>query len=332
MATPSATFTEMVSTTLRNIDRTPVDNVTEHNMLLRMMKEKGHIETVSGGTELQKPLMYAENGTYTRYTGYGQTDTSASDVLTSAKFDWKQISLNVTCSGLELLQNNSKEAFINLKDARIKVAFATAANQFSIDLYSDGSLDNQIGGLAHLIQNDGTGTVGGINSSTYTFWQNSYKEVAGGDVAVDGASSGTAITYANLKLAMNALWYDTHRGTDMPDILVASHDMYAIYEAGLQDNQRYMDAKSAKLGFDALQYKSSPIIYDSNSNFGTTDEKIYYLNTDYLYVTQHSKAKWTQDDERKPINQDAVIIPIHWAGNTCTTNRERQGVIIDVAA
>jgi hypothetical protein len=39
--------------------------------------------------------------------------------------------------------------------------------------YSDGSLTNQIGGIQQLIADAGTGTVGGIDSSsTFTFWKN----------------------------------------------------------------------------------------------------------------------------------------------------------------
>ena len=179
MASPNSVFTEMVTTTLRNHARKVVDNVSDHNALFRLLKEKNKIESVSGGYEIVRPLEYAENDTFQRYSGYDTLNIGASDVLSAAKFDWAQAAIHVTASGSELRKNNGKEAMINLVKARIKNAMNTAANNMSVDIYSDGALTNQIGGLAHLVQNDGTGTVGGINSSTHTFWKNQFHEMAG---------------------------------------------------------------------------------------------------------------------------------------------------------
>ncbi len=321
MASPNSTFTEMVTTTMRHHKKKVVDNVTNHNGLLTVLKERGNIKTdAAGGYEIAIPLSYAENSTYQRYSGYDTLNIGASDVLSAAKFDWAQVALHVTASGREIKMNNSQERMINLVKARVDVAMATAANNMSIDLYSDGALTNQIGGLANIIQNNGTGTVGGIVSGTYTFWKNKFKEV-----------SGTGATFATLKSAMNEAWINQTNGQDKPDLIVMSHDFYALYEGGLQDLQRYADSKMASAGFEALKYKSASVIFDTNTNFGTTAEKAYFLNTKYLYLMEHPDARWTEDDEKVPTNQDAVVIPIYWMGQLCTSNRARQGVVIDAS-
>ena len=319
MASPNSTFTEMVTTTMRHHKRKVVDNVTKNNALLTLMRERGNIKTdASGGYEIAIPLSYAENATYQRYSGYDTLNIGASDVLSAAKYDWAQVALHVTASGREVKMNNSQERMINLVKSRVDVAMSTAANNMSIDIYSDGALTNQIGGLANLIQNDGTGTVGGIVSGTYTFWKNKFTEV-----------SGSGATFATLKNAMNSQWMAQTRGADKPDLIVSSHDFYAIYESGLQDLQRYADSKMAGAGFEALKYKSASIIFDDNTNFGTTAEKMYFLNTKYLYLMEHPDARWTEDDEKVPTNQDAVVVPIYWMGAMCTSNRSLQGVVID---
>jgi len=327
MATPSATFTEMVTTTLRRSGTEVADNVSEHNALLNVMKRKNKIKAYSGGYEIQEPLEYAENGTYQRYSGYEQLNTEASDVLTSAKYEWQQIALHVTASGREIRMNSGKEAMINLVKARKKNAMNTAANNMSVDIYSDGSLSNQIGGLANLIQTDGTGTVGGINASTYTFWKNQFKEMTG----TNTAASPSEANAAQMKADMNALWLSTVRGKDSPDLIVMTHDLYSLYELGEQQLQRYSDGELAKAGFETLKYKSANVVFDDNTNFGTTDEKAYFLNTDYLYLVQHREAQWTTDEEKKPVNQDAIVVPMYWMGNMVTTNRARQGVLFDAA-
>ena len=325
MATPSAVFTEMVTTTLRRSGTEVADNVSEHNALLNVMKRKGKIKTYSGGYEIQEPLEYAENGTYQRYSGYEQLNTGASDVLTSAKFEWQQVAIHVTASGREVRMNSGKEAMINLVKARKKNAMNTAANNMSIDIYSNGALSNQIGGLQNLIQTNGQGTVGGINAGTYTFWRNQFKEFT----STNGATVKSAAEAASLLGDMNQLWLSTVRGKDKPDLIVSTHDAYSLYELGLQDKQRYADATLAEAGFETLKYKTAAVVFDDNSNFGTTAETMYFLNTDYLYLVQHSEAQWTADEEKKPVNQDAIVVPMYWMGNMVVTNRARQGIIFD---
>lgn len=317
----------MVTTTLRHTGTDISDNVSEHNALLNVMKRRKKIKTVGGGYEIQMPLEYAENGTYQRYSGYEQLNTQASDVLTSAKYEWQQVALHVTASGREIRMNSGKEAMFDLVKARKKNAMHTAANNMSIDVYSDGSLSNQIGGLANLIQTDGNGTVGGINAATFTFWKNQFKEMTGTNLA----ASPSAANAVSMKADMNALWLTTCRGTDKPQLIVMTHDFYALYELGEQQLQRYAQSDLAKAGFNTLKYKSADVIFDDNTNFGTTDEKAYFLNCDYLYLVQHREAKWTTDDEKKPVNQDAVVVPMYWMGNMCCTNRDLQGVLFDAA-
>lgn len=321
MASPNSTFTEMVTTTLRDHPNEITDNVSENNAFFFWLKKKGKIETKSGGYEIVKPLDYAENSTFQRYSGYDTLNISASDVLSAAKFDWVQSAIHITASGRELRMNSGREQIIDLAMARVTNAKRTAANNMSIDIYSDGALTNQMGGLAHLIQTAGTGTVGGINSSTYTFWQNQVVEAAGTNT----------ISKSTIKGEMNKLWLRLVRGADKPDLIISSHDFYAMYEEALQDLQRYATADTAAAGFTTLKYKSADVIFDDNSNFSTTAEKMWFLNTNYLSLVQHRDAKWTQLDDKMSINQDAVVMPLIWQGQMTVSNRNLQGILIDAA-
>jgi hypothetical protein len=321
MASPNSTFTEMVTTTLRNHPTEIADNVSDHNALYRRLKQRGKIKKLSGGYEIVRPLDYAENSTFQRYSGYDTLNIQASDVLSAAKYDWVQAAVHVTASGEELRKNSGKEQLIDLAAARTKNAMRTASNSMSVDLYSSGALTNQMGGLAHIIQNAGTGTVGGIDSSTYTFWKNKFHEITGTN----------AWTKSNIKGYMNALWLTLVRGSDKPDLLVSSHDFFAAYWESLQDLQRYAKDDEATAGFQALKYVSADIIFDSNSNFGTTAEKMFFLNNNYLELCVHRDANWTTLDEKMSVNQDAVVIPIIWMGQLTCSNRSLQGVLIDAA-
>jgi len=321
MPSPNSVFTEMVTTTLRNHPAEISDNVSAHNALYNRLSRRGKIKRVSGGYEIVRPLDYAENATYQRFNGYDTLNVAASDVISAAKYDWVQAAVHITASGREMRMNNGPEQLIDLAESRTKNAMRTAANNMSVDLYSTGARANQMGGLGHIIQNDGTGTVGGINSTTYTFWRNKFREAAGNNTW----------SKATIKGEMNALYLSLVRGGDKPDLIVSSHDFFAAYWESLQDLQRYATADEGTAGFRALKYVDADIIFDSNSNFATTAEKMMFLNTNYLELVVHRDANWTTSDEKVSINQDAVVIPVFWQGQLVCSNRSLQGVLIDAA-
>lgn len=321
MASPNSTFTELVTTTLRNHPTEISDNVSQHNALYRRLKTGGKIKKLSGGYEIVRPLDYAENSTYQRYSGYDALNIGSSDVLSAAKFDWVQAAVHVVASGRELRMNAGKEQLIDLAASRTKNAMRTAANNMSLDLYSSGSLSNQMGGLGHIIQTAGTGTVGGINSSTYTFWQNQYQEASG------------ANTYADIKNDMIKLWLNCARGADQTDLIVMTQDFYAAYWNALTPQQRYSsEDKEATAGFNALKFQQADVIFDrQTTNFTATGEKAYFINSDYLELVVHRDTNWSTLEEKMSVNQDATVIPILWMGQLTCSNRARQGVLIDAS-
>jgi hypothetical protein len=322
MPSPNAIFTEMVTTTLRNHSTEISDNVSKHNALYNRLNRRGRVRTIlDGGYEIVEPLDYQENGTYQRYSGYDALNISASDVVSAAKYDWVQAAVHITASGRELRMNAGSNKLIDLADTRIANAKRTAANNMSVDLYSSGALANQLGGLALIIQTNGQGTVGGIDSATYAFWRNQFREIAGSNTW----------TKSTIKGDMNALYLSCVRGGDKPDVIVSTHDFFSAYWESLQDLQRYASSDEADAGFQTLKYVSSTVYFDDNSNFGKTAERMYFLNTNYLKLIAHRDANWTVDDEKVSINQDAVVIPMFWQGQLVCSNRSLQGILIDAS-
>jgi hypothetical protein len=325
MASPNSTFTELVTTTLRNHPTEVADNVSAHNALYRYLKDKGQIELLDGGYEIVRPLDWASNSTYQRFAGFDTLNVNASNVLSAAKYDWVQAAVHVVASGDELRKNSGKEQLINLMKARVKNAMRTAANNMSIDLFSSGALTNQMGGLGAIITSDGTGTVGGINSGTYTFWANQFREMTGTNTW----------SKSTIKGDMNAMYLSCVRGNDAPNLIISTNDFYAAYWESLQDLARYNDPSSsskATAGYTALKYVNADVVFDSNSNFTATGEKMYFLNLDYLTLCVHRQANWSQLDDKIPVNQDAVLIPIIFQGQLTCSNRARQGILLDATS
>jgi hypothetical protein len=325
MAIPSSTFTEAVASTLRNHPSEVADAVENHNGFLTYLRKKGKIVKESGGYVIARNLAYQENGTYTRYSGYGTLNNNQSDVLTAVKADWFQASVAITMSGRERRMNMGREQIFNLIKGRIDVAKSTAKNNQSVDIYSDGSLTNQMYGLSHILQTNGQGTVHGIDSATYTNWRNQFSEMAG-----TGTWSKSTIKGEFNKLALLCT-----RGVDHPDLAICSHDIYsAIWEAN-QDLQRYTAADESTVGFKGIKFNTPSglmtVIHDSNTNFSTTAERAYFLNCDTFEFIVHPDANWSLSEELNAQNQDAFTQYLLWMGALICKNRRLNGILIDAA-
>ena len=323
MPSPNAVFTELVSTTFRNHRSDIIDNVSNNNAFLQRLMAKGMKRTESGGTSLTQPLEYAENSTYQRYSGYDTLNVGASDVLSAADFPWRQIAIHVTASGQEMRINSGKERIINLVKSRMKNAIRTFKNNFSFDVYGDGTLPNQIGGLQLLVADNGQGTVGGINAATWTFWRNKVQSAAaplqGGGAIVPSGATGV------MESLMLPLWMAQTRGDDKPDLILSSNDYFGFYETSQASIKRYTQSETAKGGFQSLKYKSADMIFDGGS--GIPNAHMYFLNTDYIHLIVHKDADMEVVPEMRPYNQDAAVVPILWMGNLTIGNRALQGVL-----
>ena len=323
MASPNQVFTELVATTFRNHRSDILDNVSHNNAFLRRLMDKGMKRTESGGTTLTQPLEYAENSTYQRYSGYDTLNIGASDVLSAAEFPWRQIAIHVTASGQELRINSGKERIINLVKSRMKNAIRTFKNNFSFDVYGDGTLPNQIGGLQLLLADNGQGTVGGINSATWTFWRNKVQSAAA------PLQGGASITPSGLPGVMESLmlplWMAQVRGDDKPDLIISSNEFFAFYEMSQTSIKRYTSSDTAKGGFQSLKYKTADVIFDGGS--GIPNQHMYFLNTDYIHLVVHKDADLEVVPEMRPYNQDAAVVPIIWMGNLTVGNRSLLGVL-----
>jgi len=311
------TFTELVSTTYRNHSKEIADNVSNHNALFKRLTEKGKIRLEDGGLSIVQPLDYAQNSTYQRYSGFDVLNVSASDVITSAEFAWRQVAVNVAASGLEIRTNSGGNRIINFVKAKIKNAQRSMANGLSGDLYSNGSASNQMGGIQLLVADAGTGTVGGIDSSTYAFWQNSVRDASDNSVTVTAATIEAGM--------MLPLWLSCTRGNDTPDLIVMDPVYFAAYEGSQTSLKRYAPSDEGKGGMVSMKYKNADVFFDSTAS-GIPASHMYFLNTDFIELVAHRDANMEIMPELRSVNQDALVIPILFQGNLVCSNRARQGV------
>jgi len=311
------TFTELVSTTYRNHRKEVADNVSNHNALFRRMTEKGRIRLEDGGLSIVTPLDYAQNSTYQRYSGFDVLNVAASDVISAAEYAWRQVAVNVAASGLEIRTNSGSNRIINFVKAKIKNAQRSMANGLSGDLYSDGTASNQMNGIQAIVADAGTGTVGGINSTTFSFWKNQVRDASDNSVTVSAATIEAGM--------MLPLWLACTRGNDTPDLIVMDPVYFAYYEASQTSLKRYAPSDEGKGGMISMKYKTADVFFDSSAS-GVPASHMYFLNTDFLELVAHQDANMEIMPELRSVNQDALVIPILFQGNLVCSNRARQGV------
>lgn len=314
-------WSELASTTYRNHSKEVADNVSKHNALFRRLSSKGRVRTEDGGLTIVQPLDYQANSTYQRYSGFDVLNVSAVDVLTAAEFAWRQVAVNLAASGLEIRTNSGANRIVNFTKSKLKNAQRSMANGLSIDVYSDGTAANQIGGLQSIIADSGVGTVGGINATTFPFWQNVVNSAA---APIQGGGA-VVLSSATIETMMLNTWIKLTRGTDMPDMIVMSDDLFAMYEQSQTSLKRYAPSDTGEGGMISMKYKNADVFFDSSGGIPSTHA--YFINTDYLELVAHQDANMTIMDELQSVNQDAVVIPILFQGNLTCSARFLQGVV-----
>ena len=319
MAFPNVS--DIVATTIESRSRRIADNVRKNNAVLTWIGGRGNEKPVSGGSVIFQELSFAENGNAGWYSGYDLLPVAAQDVITAAQYDFKQAACPVVISGLEQLQNSGKEQMIDLLEARIGVAESTMANLVTGGIYSDGTASGgkQLTGLdAAVPVNPATGTYGGIDRATWTFWQSKTTTV------------GAAVTSSNVQGFMNTMWGSLVRGVDRPDLIVMDPIWWGAYMASLQNIQRFTSPDKANLGFPTIQFMDADVVLDGGIGGFIPTKTAFMLNTKYLFLRPHSQRNFValSPNKRYAINQDAEVQILAWAGNLTANGSMFQGRLI----
>ena len=323
MAFANPSITDLIATTIELRSGEIADNVTNSNAILKAIQKSGNSGLVDGGQYILETLSFAENSNATFYSGYDTFGIGAADVISGARFDYKLAAVPVSVTGQEALLNKGKSQVVDMVTARVDVAMSTLKNIVVQGIYSDGTLYSGKGitGLQAAVPlANTTGTYGGIDRATNTFWRNKKFKAT-----VDG---GAATTSANIQGYMNALWFQCVRGTDKPNLGVMDSEYYAMYVASLQALQRFSSAEVGSLGFPTIKFQTTDVIMDSAAT-GIPTKTLYFLNTDYLKFKTHKDRNFApiSPETRASINQDAHVSMIGWMGNMTCSGAQFQGVM-----
>ena len=329
MAFANSAITDIIATTIQSRSGELADNLTQNNAILQRLNQKGNVRPFSGGNVILEEIMYddASTNNANSYSGYEVLNIAPDSPISAAQFKIAQYADSVTMSGLEMLQNSSKEAIIDLLDGRMQVSEARLLNRISGDLYGDGTGNggkNLTGLAAAVADSPATGTYGGINRATWSFWRNQ---------AFSGVTNGgAAVSAANIQSYMTQLAIKLVRGQDKADLIVADNNYYSLYVNSLQAIQRVTSADEGAAGFASLKFygggTSADVVLGGGIGSQATANHMWFLNTNYLYFRPHTDRNFAPiGGERQSVNQDAVVKLIGWAGNLTSSGPQFSGVL-----
>ena len=344
----------LLTTTLRNMQPKLHDNITRGNKYLAYLDSKGRFRKVDGGERIQVALMHAQNSTADIYQGYGLLNTTPQDGITSAFFDWTQLSVSITISRKEERQNSGKSKAIGLLQSKTTQAEAsikellnncllsgriTSSSNLGQFLQRRGTIDTSAVGpmpLPALIDSNASRSVaiGNINGNTHSFWRNQ-------------ADSSTATTFAGFKLELNNIYNDCSKGQGgSPDFMIADQSAWETYWGSLQNQERFVvdDKKTLDIlgGADALKFRGAIIVWDEvtpdTETNATIVDAVGTHTVSSVFLVNSSTIEWITDAETdfmttpmlRPENQDARTGQILWMGAMGINERRKNGVLYGI--
>lgn len=266
------------------------DNINTSNVAL-MKIEKA---TISGGTDLRQPVRY-QRGVQENYAGTTTLNTSYIEKKFAFIFNWRQKNFPIVISGLDDIKNSGPEAVVNHIKTEISAAEEDALDSFATGLYSAGTDALEMDGVRIFLST--TNTYGGISQSSNSWAQ----------AKID--STTTALSLAALQTQYEAAKQDN----DAPNLITFTETQFNNFWGLLQPQQRFSDGDTAKAGFKNLMFNGAVCAEDSYCPSGY----VVGWNLKRIKLASSTKRKFPGEfvDFEKPIDQDAMVAHIRWAGN-----------------
>jgi len=318
------------------------DNIfTANHFLLAKLKQKA--KTYNDRT-IVVPLEYAKSTTID-FLARGEPITLASEELvTAAEYSPKMLSASLTIYLEDELESKSDMAIKNILDVKLRNIQRSIEEYLASYLWTRGVSNPDSNGwntIDHLINDDDSTAVGGIPASgtQYSWWKSNMIDLQ------DGSFTGDATQEADLKDSSKDVYllklyargvakskYQTGKN---PDCIIVPQYIWDLTEQILHEQKlgTTMQVMVGDIGFTALNFRGIPIVADDDmvaAQTGDTDGRIYFINTEFMYMFFNSGAKFTASEFVKSANLNARTSLINAYGNIVISNRRSQTCIYNI--
>lgn len=308
-----ANVATLLTTTHENRRNEIADAVFSKRVLLDYLNRKAKV-VKDGGASIVGGLMTAKNTSLGSYDDGDTLTTTHVEGFTTYQYAWKQYYVSINLFGREeRIQNQGRHVIHDIVQTKLDQADKSLADDLNTDLFASGA-GKDVNGLVTFI--DATSTIGGINSTSSSFWQS--------DVNVGGSFSAQGLS------DMRTLWFDLSKkeGAGDPDLLMTTSDIFGFYESQLTPQQRYQQTDTGNGSFMNLMFKSAPMMFDEQATSGV----MYFLNSEVLKWCLSSTTNFVLSEWVKPSDQDIRVAQVLFGGQLITDNRRKLGKITTITA
>lgn len=317
-------FDAIATSTLRDYSRELVDQIFMSVPTLSLMRERGRVKEITGGRQIAPALLYEDNDTVMSYEGADTLDTQEAEGMTRAVFDWRNYNAATVITDEDKdINSGDKHKLFDLLDAKIEQTELSFIDRLSTDTFAVQAGKN-LDGFRTLI-GDSANTVGGHVESSNPWWA--------------PQRVGSGVTALNLIDTMRTLYNDackqgTKKSNKKNYVWIGTQGVFEEYEDQIEDRARYtLSDEAKKLGFgldDALTYKGRLFFWDEDADGGDSDERIWLLNTDFLYLVVDPRRNFQTGAMRTPVDSHISVAHTRFRGNYVTNHRRGLGVIHDI--
>ena len=335
------------------------DNIfKKSHPLLAIMKQKAQ---TFNGREIVVPVEYQAGGATVFGDRHGIANSGSpaggyvpalADIAQTASYKPTMLTGHFLLTKEETLLMNSPQAIKNIVGAKVQnlqkqLEKVVAENMFTTSLATDAF--NPLG----VLLGSGAGTVGGItvalSPASNTFWQTPVLLASdfadstdttspadgAGDVINEGDMQDPSKDTYILRILSRGIAKAKAQTGENPDLIVMSQYHYDLLESELGEFKRgsLESDRMAKMGFSGMSYRGIDIVADQDivtAQSGNNDGRIYFLNTNYLYMFFNSGAKFTASDMVEDPQSNTFVQKVHTYGNLVVTNRKAHCVVEDL--
>lgn len=294
-----------------------------------ILRNKGGLMSVNGGDYIKFNLQVSKNDQLFWLAKGGQTELVDFEFLEQARYKWYRASKPLTQFWADTQKNKSEAEIIDMVTAKIENSMMSFKEDIDAQLFSandeSGSVTaNAPPGLQHLVSTAGTGTVGGINSATYSWWQNQQIDFDSGTTYVATPGSPTDTDWLNSGVtAMRDMLKLTKGHTD---VIIAPWHIFKLMQDDLLTYFQWNGNPPADLGIltNAPAFDGIPVFWAENC----PDGQMYFLDMDSVKFVYDPDDFFTLGQWMPIVNQpNDMIAHITLACSFCVKDRRNNGVM-----
>lgn len=294
------TSTELSNAGLAALDfylkNDPIDNVkTERPLLKKLLESK---KSFPGAKQyVVEQIRYAYNSNFQWFNGDQEVTYNHRQSLKQASYPWRGCHDGFALNEDELFQNgisivegkggdndeSERMQLTNLLEENLETLRLGFEQKFDYELHRDGTQSGDaVAGLDYLVSLTPTaGTVGGIDRSANTFWQNNV---------------ATAVASNDLIDTMEQQWRKCSRNGGQPDFILAGETFIdTLRDAAISQITRFLEIRSSggtgmdpsvpDLFFHKVPIVWDPVFLDLDTNLAPAtpwQKRCYFLQTKFM--------------------------------------------------